>query len=136
MDSLVRERLADCTVFVVDDDAAMRDSLQALFEVRGFNVECFESAGAFRARHDRDARGCLIVDLNMPEAGGLDMLRMLAVEGYRLPTIIMSGQFGGDYCARARAAGAVACIDKPFEPARLIETVLQAMPAGPIGSRT
>jgi FixJ family two-component response regulator len=130
MDSLVRERLADCTVFVVDDDAAMRDSLQALFEVRGFRVECFDSARAFRARHGRDTLGCLIVDLNMPEAGGLDLLQMLAVEGYRLPAIVMSGQFSGDYCARALAAGAVACLDKPFEPARLVETVLRAMPAG------
>ena len=90
MEVFVGKQPLASTVFIIDDDAAMRDSLQALFEVRGLRVECFDNAGAFRARHDHNARGCLIVDLDTPDANGLALLRSLAGDEYRLPVIVLS----------------------------------------------
>lgn len=127
MDYLVSRRRITGSVFIIDDDPAMRDSLQALFEVRGFDVESYDTARSFRSRRDRSVKGCLIVDLDMTEANGLALLRSLAADG--LPIVALSSRYTSELRARALAAGAVACIDNPIEPARLLETVFQIMPA-------
>lgn len=129
MDSRVRDLPAVGTVFVIDDDPAMRDSLRVLLEVRGLAAECFDSVAAFRASRNAGATGCLILDLHMPRSDGLELLETLAAEGSQLRTIMLSGAFGEGFRARAMAAGAVACIDKPFEPSRLIEAVKAALRA-------
>jgi len=130
MVSAAHGKPTDGTVFVVDDDAAMRDSLQALLEVRGFRTRCFESVAAFRACKPGLLPGCVVLDLNMPERNGLELVEALSAEGSRLRVIMLSGGFNDDFKARAMAAGATACIDKPFAPARLIEAVAAALPAG------
>lgn len=121
------ERFSRGTVFIIDDDEAMRDALRALFEARGISAECFDSGDAFRARHDTSCRGCLIIDLNLSGRSGLEVLEVLLAQGYRLPTLVLSANLRGEFKARAASAGAVACIDKPFEPNHLVETVQSVM---------
>jgi two-component system, LuxR family, response regulator FixJ len=134
MDTRVLDFSVDGRVFVIDDDPAVRDSLRILFELRGLHTECFDSVAAFRARGvDIDA-GCLIVDLHMPAVDGLELIEALAAEGSPLRMIMLSGAFNDGFRARAMAAGAVACIDKPYEPSQLVKAVQAVLRAGGKGA--
>ncbi len=78
-------------VFVVDDDHAMRTSLQWLIETTGMSVQTYESADAFLANYYPGRAGCLLLDVRMPGMSGLERQPHLAREGYRLPVILITG---------------------------------------------
>ena len=115
------------TVFVVDDDPAMRKSLRWLLQSVGFTVEAFESAEAFLARIDPSLHGCLILDVRMPGMGGLNLQDALAARGVDLPTIVITGYAEVPSAVRAMKAGAIDFLEKPFGDEVLLERVRRAL---------
>ena len=91
------------TVFIVDDDEAVRDSLSWLMQSVGLNTETFPSAGAFLQGFGEDRPGCLLLDIRMPGMSGLELQSVLQEQGFRLPLVVISGH--ADVPIRAGHAG-------------------------------
>jgi len=115
------------TVFVVDDDQAMRTSLQWLIESTGMRVLTFESADAFLAGYYPGRAGCLLVDVRMPGMSGLELQAYLTREGYRLPVIIITGHGDVAMAVKAMKAGAMDFIEKPFHDEDLLRSIRRAL---------
>jgi two-component system response regulator FixJ len=111
------------TVYIVDDDAAVRDSLRALLEAHLFDVEDFPSGLDFLARCTPDLRGCVVLDVNMPELDGFEVLVRLGGARPGLAVIVVTGRADGSTGPRAMASGASAFIEKPFAPEHLLALV-------------
>ncbi|WP_395020828.1 response regulator transcription factor [Dongia sp.] len=116
------------TVYIVDDDAGVRESARALLETYDLAVEEFASARAFLDGFKAGGRACLLLDLNMPEISGLELLEQLRRRRIGLPVIIVSAQGGKEIQERARRAGAFAFLEKPVDEA-LIAAVDRALKA-------
>lgn len=116
------------TVYIVDDDASVRDSARALLESYDLVVEDFDSARAFLEVFKNGSRGCLLLDLNMPEMTGLELLEWLRGRKIGIPVIIVSAQTDAEVQDRARRAGAFAFFEKPVDDS-LIEAIGQALKA-------
>jgi len=116
----------DATIFIIDDDDAIRDSLKILLESHGFTVEDFASARAFLAS-GRIGPGCALVDIGMPEMGGLELQRVLGERHPELPVIMITGQAEVPIAVQAMKAGALDFIEKPFDEAVLLGSVRQAL---------
>jgi two-component system response regulator FixJ len=116
------------TVYIVDDDADVRESARALLESYDLAVQDFDSARAFLDGFKADCKACLLLDLNMPEMNGLDLLEQLRRLEIDLPVIIVTGQGDADAAEHARRAGAFAFLEKPVDAA-LIEAVDRALKA-------
>lgn len=115
------------TVYVVDDDAAVRDSLCALLEASGFLVRAFVSGNAFLDHLPEVTNGCLITDVRMPGLSGIEVHQALIDRGIALPVIIISGHGDLPMAVKAMKAGAVDFIEKPFDAALLTASVTSAM---------
>jgi FixJ family two-component response regulator len=115
------------TVFVVDDDQAMRTSLQWLIESTGMQVRTFPSADAFLNANYPGRAGCLLLDVRMPGMSGLELQGYLAQEGYRLPVIIITGHGDVAMAVKAMKAGAVDFIEKPFHDEDLLRSIRNAL---------
>lgn len=115
------------TVYIVDDDAAVRDALSLLLSLQGFATQCFDSAESFLATYSRETWGCLLLDLRMRTMSGLELQAELARREVNLPIVFITGH--GDVVA-ARAAftgGAVDFIEKPIDDSQLIAAVRAAL---------
>ena len=110
-------------VYVIDDDEAMRDSLQFLLGSADFEVTLFESALVFLDRLGGLDFGCIISDVRMPGVDGIEMLRRLKHLGCRFPVIIMTGQGDVPLAVEAMKLGAVDFLEKPFDDDLLISMV-------------
>ena len=117
----------EATVYVVDDDKAVRESLQRLMESVGVVVETYPSAQAFLDGYDRARPGCLVLDIRMPGMSGLELQEKLADEGIGLPVIIISAHGNVEKAVRAMKAGAVDFIKKPYKGQLLLERIRQAL---------
>jgi two-component system response regulator FixJ len=115
------------TIFVVDDDEAMRKSLAWLIGSVGLAVETFESAAAFLAAAPDDRPGCLVLDVRMPGMSGLELQDALARRGCNLPVIIITGHADVPMAVRALRAGAVDFIEKPFNDQHLLDRLHEAL---------
>jgi len=115
------------TVFVVDDDQAMRTSLQWLIESTGMQVKTFESADAFLSNFFPERAGCLLLDVRMPGMSGLVLQSYLAREGYQLPVIIITGHGDVGMAVKAMRAGAMDFIEKPFHDEDLLRSIQRAL---------
>ena len=115
------------TVFVVDDDIAVRDSLRLLFEAAGIAVECFADAGEYLAQLDPQRAGCLLLDLRPPGMSGLALQAELRRRGAAIPIIFLTGHGDIPLSVRAIKAGAVDFLTKPTHGAMLIEKAREAM---------
>lgn len=116
------------TVYVIDDDPAMRDSLDFLLAAAGFDVRVFDSASSFLSVQADLSFGCVVSDIRMPGLDGMDLLRRLRISSSPLPVIVMTGHGDIPLAVEAIKLGAIDFIEKPFEDERLIEilqTVLQ-----------
>ena len=115
------------TVFIVDDDAAVREGLSRLVRSAGYPVECFETAGAFLETW-RDGRpGCLVTDIRMPGMSGLELQERMRAEGSSIPTIILTGFGDVPGAVRALKGGALDFLQKPFEPDVLLVRIAEAL---------
>lgn len=115
------------TVFVVDDDPAMRDSLKWLLESEGLSVETHATAEDFLDTYDPDRAGCLVVDVCLPGMNGLDLQDELNARGIRLPVVIVTGYGEAATKARALKAGALDFIEKPLSVEVLLGRIHQAL---------
>lgn len=118
---------APATVVVIDDDAAVCDSLTALLESDGYRVRSFSTAAAFLAAYEPDIGGCVLVDVRMPGMSGLELQRVLAERSIKLPLIIMTGHGDIPMAVTAMKAGAVDFVEKPFADDRILDCVARAL---------
>lgn len=115
------------TVFVVDDDQSVRDSLRWLLESAAIAVETFSSAQKFLDAYDRQRAGCLLLDVRMPGMSGLELQERLSREELSLPVIIITGHADVQMAVRAMKFGAVDFVEKPFNDQVLLECVQHAI---------
>ena len=117
----------DQTVFVVDDDPALRDALSLLMQSVRQPVETFDSAQGFLDAFDTSRRGCLVLDIRMPGISGLDLQARLADMGSTLPVIIITGHGDVPMAVRALKDGAMDFLEKPFNDQVLLDCVKRAL---------
>src|SRR4249919_2584033 len=114
-------------VFVVDDDASIRDSLRDLIGSAGLNVQTFASAQEFLASPRPDVPTCLVLDVQLPGLSGLDLQQELAKRDVQIPIIFITGHGDIPMSVRAMKAGAVEFLTKPFRDEELLNAVEQAI---------
>jgi len=114
-------------VFVVDDDASVRDALSNLFRSVGLRVKVFTSAHEFLQYKLPDAPSCLILDIRLPRVSGLDFQAELAKAGIHIPIIFMTGHGDIPMTVRAMKAGAVDFLTKPFRDQDMLDAVTTAI---------
>jgi len=115
------------TVFVVDDDAAMRDALVQLLETAGLQVESHADGPAFLAAYEEHRPGCLLLDMAMPGMSGLEVQAALNAHGLAIPIIFLTGHGDIPMAVRAVQAGAVDFLEKPIQGAALLERVQRGL---------
>ncbi len=115
------------TVFVVDDDQAVRNCVRRLVESVHHHVETFGSADEFLKAYNPDRPGCLVLDVRMPGISGLELQQRLVELGYSLPVIMLSGYGDVTVVVRAMKAGAVSFLEKPFNDHLLLDTIREAI---------
>src|ERR1700746_4039404 len=86
-----RAAMPDKAVFVVDDDAAVRQGLRFMLRAAGYSVEAFATARSFLEGYDPRRGGCLLLDVRMPQMTGLELLQQLNLRGWRVPVIFITG---------------------------------------------
>lgn len=110
-------------VYVIDDDAAMRDSLNFLLEAAGFDVTMFDTATRFLNVLPRLDFGCVVSDVRMPGVDGIELLKRMKALKSRFPIVIITGHGDVPLAVEAMKLGAVDFVEKPFEDDRLIAMI-------------
>ena len=118
---------ADPTVYVVDDDPAMRSSLRWLIESVGLSVRTCSSAQEFLRTYQPSDPGCLVLDVRMPGMSGLDLQAELAARKIHIPILIITGYAEVPLAVRAMKAGAFDFIEKPFSDQTLLDRIRAAV---------
>ena len=124
------------TVFIVEDDAAVRDSLGLLLGLQGFRTQSFSCAEDFRRIYQPSWAGCLLLDVRMPGMNGLELQESLRRQGLALPVIIMTAHGDITTVRTALKSGAVDFLEKPVDPAALLAAVRTALDADAARRRT
>ncbi len=114
-------------VFIVDDDASVRRSIQDLLSSVALPSEVFASPQEFLAKRRADRPGCLVLDIRLPGMSGLDFQRELAQAGVRLPIIFITGHGDVPMSVQAMKSGAVEFLMKPFRTQELLDAIQQAL---------
>ena len=115
------------TVFIIDDDAGMRASIQGLLKSVGLCSESFETAQDFLRRKRSDGPSCLVLDVRLPGISGLDFQQELLSAGVRIPIIFITGHADIPMSVKAMKSGAVEFLTKPFRDQDLLDAVQQAL---------
>jgi two-component system response regulator FixJ len=115
------------SVFIVDDDADIRDSLSLLLSASGYATKAYESATALLSSDAPESVGCLIVDVQMPEMDGITLQKELVARRSPLQVIVMTGHADIPIAVGAMKAGAVDFLEKPFDEAILLDSVRRAL---------
>ena len=115
------------TVYVVDDDLAVRDSVKWLVESVGLTVRTFASAREFLDAYRDTGPGCLVLDLRMPGISGIETQEMLQEHGIDLPVIIVTGHGDVPVAVRAMKLGAVDFLEKPCNDHQLLERIQRSL---------
>jgi len=118
---------AEALVFVVDDDASMRESLQNLLRSVGLRVEAFTSAQEFLRSTRPEVPSCLVLDVRLPGLSGLDLQQQLAAGDLAIPIIFITGYGDIPMTVQAMQAGAVTLLSKPFRDQELLDAIQQAL---------
>jgi FixJ family two-component response regulator len=114
-------------VFIVDDDASVREALSGLVRSIGLQVETFSSAGEFLRQSKSDAPSCLVLDVRLPDLSGLALQRELTAKKNGIPIIFITGHGDIPMSVRAMKAGATEFLTKPFSEQDLLEAIRQAI---------
>jgi len=117
----------DATVYIVDDDAAVRDALSLLLGVRGFRTASFASAESFLASHRPGEVGCLLLDVRMPGMSGTELQSRLAAHGDPLPVIVITAHGDIPMARAALKAGAEDFLEKPIDEDALLQALRSAL---------
>jgi FixJ family two-component response regulator len=117
----------DSTVFVIDDDAAVRAAVQGLLKSVGLHSDSFGTAQEFLTSERSDGPSCLVLDIRLPGINGLDFQRQLADAGVHIPIIFITGHGDIPMTVRAMKSGAVEFLTKPFRDQDLLDAIYQAL---------
>lgn len=117
----------EIVVHIVDDDSQIRNTTQKLLESQGFRSQAYASGQSLLESLNPSARGCLILDVHMPDINGLDLQTVLLEKGIDLPVIILTGFGDVPIASRAFRSGAVDVIEKPFQIHVLLDRVREAL---------
>jgi two-component system, LuxR family, response regulator FixJ len=115
------------TVFVVDDEAAVRSGLKFLLQSAGYAVETFPSAQSFLDAYDPNLGGCLLLDVQMPSMTGLELQQQINRRGWRIPVIFITGHGTIPLTIEAIKAGAFDLIEKPLSEHALLDSIGRAL---------
>ena len=115
------------TVFVVDDDEAVRRGLAALLGAKGYTVETFPTAEAFLAGPTPNPPACLLADVRMPGMSGLELQALLKQRGVRLPMVVITGHGDVAMAVAALKGGAVDFIEKPFDADAIVSAIAEGV---------
>src|SRR5271165_1005089 len=115
------------TVFIVDDDRGVRQSIQELLESVGLRTESFATGREFLDRKLADGPYCLVLDVRLPQMSGLDLQQQLAESGVRIPIIFITGHGDIPMSVKAMKSGAVEFLTKPFRDQDLLDAIQQAL---------
>src|ERR1700685_3731071 len=118
---------SDPIVFVVDDDASVRDAVKRLIASVGLRVETFGSTREFLSARRPEAPACLVLDVRLPDVSGLELQRELAEANVHIPIIFITGHADIPMTVRAMKAGAVEFITKPFRGQELLDAIQEAI---------
>ena len=118
---------SDPIVFVVDDDASIRDAVKKLIASVGLRVETFGSTREFLSAKRPEAPACLVLDIRLPDVSGLEFQRELAEADIHLPIIFITGHADIPMTVRAMKAGAVEFLTKPFRGQELLDAIQEAI---------
>jgi two-component system response regulator FixJ len=124
--SIETKRL-DPVVYVVDDDEGMRSALNVLLSTVGYRTGIFSRPGEFLTQLDPDARGCVLLDIRMPEMSGLELQQELNRRGCMLPVIFITGHGDIPMTVQAMKAGAFEFVQKPFRDQDLLDKINHAL---------
>jgi FixJ family two-component response regulator len=117
----------DSTVFVIDDDAAVRAAIQGLLKSVGLHSDSFGTAQEFLTSERSDGPSCLVLDIRLPGINGLDFQLQLADAGIHIPIIFITGHGDIPMTVRAMKSGAVEFLTKPFRDQDLLDAIYQAL---------
>jgi FixJ family two-component response regulator len=115
------------TVFVVDDDDGVRESIQGLLKSASLRSTCFRTAEEFLRSKRPDGPSCLVLDVTLPGVTGLDLQRELVDAGVRIPIIFITGHGDIPMTVKAMKSGAVEFLTKPFQDQELLDAIHQAL---------
>ena len=115
------------TVFIVDDDDAVRNALKSLVESIGIQTESFNSVHSFLDSYNPSMQGCLVLDVRLPGMSGLELQEYLQRQGIHIPIIFLSGHSNVSIAVRTMKAGAVDFLEKPFDDQMLLDTIQKAI---------
>lgn len=115
------------TVYLIDDEVEVRDSLMSLLESVCYTVKCFDSASAFLENYKPEQAGCLLLDLKMPSMNGLELQSELVARNITIPIIFISGNANVPETSKAFRTGAIDFLVKPFESDILFERIEEAI---------
>jgi FixJ family two-component response regulator len=118
---------SDPIVFVVDDDASVRDAVKRLIASVGLRVATFGSTREFLSSKRPEAPACLVLDVRLPDVSGLELQRELAAAGFHIPIIFITGHADVPMTVRAMKAGAVEFLTKPFRGQELLDAIQDAI---------
>lgn len=120
----MRHALSGPSVFVIDDQKAVREALAEMLSVLGFTVEIFASADSFlAAQHGDQQLGCIVADVRMPGTNGIELVRELARRNIKLPVVLISGHADVPLAVAGIKAGAEDFIEKPIDDAQLVAAI-------------
>ena len=125
---------AETTVFIIEDDDAVRESLVVLLEAHGLQVEAYDAPVRFARNYRPVPRRCLVLDQHLAGTTGLDFLASAAGASLDLPVILVTGQGSAAIRDRARRAGAAAYLEKPLDGERLVAAIHDAAAAAAAAS--
>ena len=123
-------------VYVIDDDPAIRDSLDFLLGAAGFSVRSFDSGQVFLDQLAKLEHGCVVTDMRMPGIDGMELLRRVNSGARKLPVIVMTGHGDVPLAVEAMKLGALDFLEKPFEDDRLIGMIETALSEQQNGSKS
>jgi FixJ family two-component response regulator len=115
------------TVFIVDDDASVRQSIGDLLESVGLQSKCFASAQEFLTSEHRSGPSCLVLDVRLPGISGLDLQRELSRAALRIPIVFVTGHADIPMTVRAMKSGAVEFLTKPFREQDLLDAIQRSL---------
>ncbi len=123
----MRAEAPEGRVFIVDDDAAVRQAVTLLVQSLGLRAQAYASAEAFLEAYDPGSDGCLVLDLHMPGMNGVELQQELTARGMRIPVIVITAYKDDPLTVRAQEAGALTVLYKPFKRDVLLRSIESAL---------
>lgn len=124
----------ESTIYIVDDDEAVQDSLRALLESADLNVAAYGSGADFFETFEKGSPGCVVLDVDLPGMSGLEVMWRLAEIDADMPVILISGRHDADSLNRRRNGAALAVLEKPMREDLLLRTIDEALAGKPRAS--